>query len=347
MKKIGIITLNGNHNYGNKLQNYALIKFINDNFANCICTTLWEEDFKRSFLKRMIKNCINYKKYIRSKNIKKFNKFLNIKKLDYKDTYDHYIIGSDQVWNMRDNNYSFRKYFALFSPKEKNIAYAASIGVDYIESSIREEFINCLNNIQYISVREKKAQEIIDNIYDKKNIEVLIDPTLLLNQDDWNSMVKMPTKIPKKKYILNYFLGDLDKKTYDMINSFAIENDCEIINITNPRDKYYYSNPCEFLWLEKNAFIILTDSFHSCVFSIIFDRPFVAFKRVQEGVSNMFSRIETLVDTLSIENRFYNGINITSENMQHNYESAYKIIKKERKKSIQFLKTALGEKNEN
>lgn len=94
------------------------------------------------------------------------------------------------------------------------------------------------------------------------------------------------------------------------------------------------------MWLEKNAFLICTDSFHSSVFAILYNRPFIVFDREGNG-QGMNSRIETLISKFKLKNREYNGKNITKENLEHDYTEAYKILDEERKKSDNFLRKAL------
>ncbi len=101
--------------------------------------------------------------------------------------------------------------------------------------------------------------------------------------------------------------------------------------------------PEEFVYLEKNAFLICTDSFHSCVFSIIFNRPFVVFNRIGTKKS-MNSRIETLLKKFKIDNRMFTG-KITEENLRYDYTETYKILEKEREKSRKFLEKALDIEN--
>lgn len=334
MKKIGIITLNGDFNFGNKLQNYALREYLITNYE-CEVYTLWTNDYKNSiFIKNIIKFLLRNKYYLRTSKFKKFNKYLNVKSLDYQDNYDNYIIGSDQVWNLYDPVFNEKKYFALFAPKSKNISYAASIGTNQIPNDKKEMFINGINNINTISVREEKGKDIIKEMVNR-DAKVLIDPTMLLSSEQWDKISKKPKKICKK-YILNYFLGELSDEINNEIHRIALENDCEIINILDKNDKYYISGPEEFLWLEKNAFAIFTDSFHSCVFAILFNRPFIVFDR-QDKIESMGSRIDTLLFKFKLENRKYNGKMITKENLEPNYNEAFKILNEEKALSKKFF----------
>ena len=167
---------------------------------------------------------------------------------------------------------------------------------------------------------------------------------MLLSAAEWNKIAKKPKQIDKtksKKYILNYFLGELSDKRRKQIEQIAKENNCFIINILDKNSPCYTSGPSEFLWLEKNAFLVCTDSFHSSVFAILFNTPFIVFNREEKNVDNMNSRIDTLLSKFKLEDRRYNGKKITKENLKHNYTEAYKILEKERKKSEEFLKKAL------
>ena len=97
----------------------------------------------------------------------------------------------------------------------------------------------------------------------------------------------------------------------------AKEKNCKVINLLDKNDPYYVSGPSEFLWLEKHADLICTDSYHSSVFAILYNRPFVVFDRDQVGADNMGSRIDTLLSKFELKNRKFNGINIIKENLEY------------------------------
>ena len=104
---------------------------------------------------------------------------------------------------------------------------------------------------------------------------------------------------------------------------------------------FYECGPSEFLYLEKHAFLICTDSFHSSVFGVIYNKPFIVFEREQENAVNLSSRLDTLISKLKLENRKYNGKNIVFYNMNHDYTEAYELLEIEKAKSIYFLKKTL------
>ena len=347
MKKIGILTLNGNNNFGNKLQNYAL-KFYLEKY-NYRVETIWFYNNLKSRISPIIKKFFPAKKSYKRENIfENFTKkYLNRKYYHncmIDNYYDKFIVGSDQVWNYEFSGVKkdFDRFCLNFSNKEKNISYAASIGTEKISSEFKDKFKNNLKNIKYISVREKQAEEELKKITKRDDIKTLIDPTMLLEAEDWERILKKPKQLNNcQKYILNYFLGDLSDEKKSEIERIAKENNCAIINVLDKSDPLYITGPEEFLYLEKNAFLICTDSFHSSVFAILFNRPFIVFERESKGCSSMNSRIETLLTKFKLENRKYNGKKITNKILEHDYKDAYKILEKERKKSEEFLKKAL------
>lgn len=344
MKKVAILTLNGHDNYGNRLQNYALEQTIKRFDFNV--ESLWFETYKDKVI-RVIKFplyfLLNKKRRILFFKFSKKNiniKYFNKKK--YLDSYDYIIVGSDQVWN--PNFDTFDDIYLLnqdFLRREKKISYAASFAVNIIDEKYENLFSKSLIDFNSISVRENSGKKIVEDLTGRNDVEVLIDPTMLLNSIEWNQVSTKPKKLKSDRYILNYFLGKLSNERKKVIEKIAKENNCEIINILDKNSPFYQTGPSEFLYLEKNAFLICTDSFHSSVFAILFDRPFIIFDREQEEMGNMSSRLETLLSTFKLENRKYNGREITKENLDHDYTEAYKILEKEREKSKKFLMNAL------
>lgn len=340
MKKIGILTLNGNMNYGNRLQNYALEQTILKLDAEV--DTIWlcsKKDFLKQYLKRIV---FKFPKYKRNNNFFIFSKNnINIKyylNYNFSKKYDYFIVGSDQVWNPNFPDFS-EDMFLKFSNKERNISYAASFGVNNIKNEYIDMFRKGINNVSYLSVREERGKSLIKELTNREDVDVLIDPTMLLKCEEWDKISKKPNMIKQKKYILNYFLGDLSEKRKIEIDRIARKYDCDVINILDRKDAFYECGPSEFLYLEKNAFLICTDSFHSSVFAILYNTPFLVFDR-EDKEEKMNSRIETLLSKFKLEDRKFKG-KITEGLLKCNYTEAKKILEKEREKSMDFLKKSL------
>lgn len=352
MKKVGIITINDNDNYGNRLQNYATQTVLKGKECNVLTlkneypidqyNSLIEFHYKRvkDIVKKILinPNPIRKKKFLEfNKNIKytskHFNKYKNYKKFEY------FFVGSDQVWNPNFGRLSDLDLINL-KTNAKKISFSASFGVSQISQEAQSKVKKHISSFNMISVREDAGKKIIEECSGRKDVEVLVDPTMLLKAEEWDSVSKKPEQLKNDKFILNYFLGELSELRKKEIERIAKENDCEIINILDKNSPFYQTGPSEFLYLEKNAFLICTDSFHSSVFAILYDRPFIVFDR-EDNIVKMNSRIDTLISKFNLKNRKFEE-KITKENLNHDYAEAYKILEQEREKANKFLNKALN-----
>lgn len=353
MKKVGLITLYGNSNFGNKLQNYAIQKKVESFNMDVFTIRNYNSNCdKFKYVLNRMRYCFKFlcpHKLYRNQNFKTFEKqylkntskiyFSNENNNSLNNQFDLFIVGSDQVWNP---SFGLNGNFRMLDFTNKKISFSASFGVDSIPQKDEELFKKKIGSFQAISVREISGKDIIKRIDKNLDVEVLVDPTMLLSTDEWNMVLKKPKHNIPKKYILNYFLGELSPSRKKAIEDVAKKNGCEIINILDVNDVFYDSGPSEFIYLEKNAFLICTDSFHSCVFAFLYDRPFVIFSRENKNWESMNSRLETLLSTFKLKGRVYNGEKIVEENLNHDYSEAYKILNKERRKSEEFLKRNLN-----
>ena len=251
-------------------------------------------------------------------------------------------MGSDQIWNFTFDKIFSDKALGTFVPKEKRVSFSASFGIDYAPeegSNLYELCKNGLNNIKSISVRESAGKEIVGKLTGRDDVEVLIDPTMMLDKSEWEKVMKKPESLKTDKYILKSFLGDVSSDVWKELKRVAQENECEIIDISDKDSPYYDMGPAEFLYLEKNAFLVATDSFHSCVFSIIFSTPFIVFEREGGNLQSMYSRIETLLETFEMKNRVFNK-KITADILDNDYSKAHEILQKEQTRVNNFLDTA-------
>lgn len=355
MKKVGIVTISDYTNYGNRLQNYALYKYLKnynldvetiqniDGFYNDNKKLIFKQKIK-DFIKRFLIFKISFRRYLAFANFNKNIKFSAIMidkdhiSSDLNKYYDYFVVGSDQVWNPTFGRMSDIDLLN-FASSEKRISYAASIAVDKIPKEDEARAKEAFNKFKKISVREDKGKEIVENLTGRKDVEVLVDPTLLLDSLEWEKLEKKPKKL-KNKYIFTYFLGDVSKERKKEIENFALKNECELIDILDCNSKYYDCGPSEFLYLINHAFLVCTDSFHASVFSLIFNKPFVVYNREQKNCVNMNSRIETLLNKFDIMQRKYNG-KLSNDILKYDYSNAYKKLKEERVKTEKFIKDAL------
>lgn len=372
--KIAILTLCTYNNYGNRLQNYALQKFLS-RYAE-IVDTIWYE--KKNFLpekplwdwKILIKCILNRhnmrknmkysygKDCIKEYNIKKFSdKYIKIK-YDYgirenlNNEYDYFIVGSDQVWNPQYNGYFYEK-FIKFAEVKKRIAYAASFGLNYIPDNKKSLYKESLRQMNYISVREKVGAGMIKDLINK-DVPVLVDPTILISKEEWEKILMKPDWYNGEKYIFTYFLGYSfeNKDIREKLEKFGNKYGYKVFNLMDKSNLDLYTSKVEeFLYLIKNASLVCTDSFHGAVFSIIMNTPFVVIERDTKNKElKMNSRIESLLELFGlkdrcIENNMFNVFDNKFWNVD--FSNVEAIQKREIKRSKDFLERALNLKTTN
>ena len=271
-KNIGIFTLNGYENYGNRLQNYALQETIKnlgfevetilvhrksgDNITNKIKKSLSSGEvfgkvirrINRQFNKRYLK--IRKEEFLAftEKYIKEVDYSLSINNTpnDLNEKYDYFITGSDQVWNP-NNLHGTSFFFLTFAQKEKRIAYAPSFGVSEIDDIFISDYKKWLSGMHKLSVREDDGAKII-RMLTGKDVPVHIDPTLLLNKEEWLEISKQAKNKPIRNYLVTYFLGGMPKEHKKNIYKIAKMKGLDIINLGVLDEKdTYVAGPSEFI----------------------------------------------------------------------------------------------------
>lgn len=381
MKKVGIITINDYSNYGNRLQNYATQEVLKS--LGCEVETIVNNPHKKlrtieklnkllklskgDLIKKLLHKIrqklyksneekrIEIMKEVRRNSFKQFTSE-NISETPYvisrynipselKDHYSAFVVGSDQVWNPNFRKGSFID-FLTFAPEEKRIAYSASFGIEKLPEEYEDNYSRWLSEMAHISVREDAGAKIVKKLTGR-DVEVLVDPTLMLTKDQWLSISKPAAYKPDKPYLLTYFLGEITSNAREKINYIAKENNLVIVNMADIQDeRRYIADPAEFLDYINSSEIFLTDSFHGVVFSILFEKPFIIFDRVSKTPS-MSSRINTLLTKFDLIARRADNIKNNNDAFNINFSHVNKILEQERKKAINYLKEALNIKDDN
>ena len=264
--------------------------------------------------------------------------------------YDAVMVGSDQVWTplgLYSNFFNLR----FVADQIRKISYASSFGVSVIPFWQRSATCKFLNRIDFLSVREIKAKEIVDFISCKK-AHVVCDPTLLRTREEWIKEFEKNSPKAKGDYIFCYLLGDnIEVRTE--ITRFANAKGMEIVTLRHT-DEYiecdetfgdkspYDVNPMDFLQLINNAKYVFTDSFHCCVFSTLFNKQFVTFYRFCNSSTNSRnSRIDSFLSIFGLENRLFSGDLLKQVDMDIDYKSVNAKITDFREESLKFLQNAL------
>lgn len=372
MKKIGVITFYyGSCNYGGVLQAYALCRQLEllgydseqisfkykPSYFNLkiVLNKINKKGF--DFIVKKIQKIgtrtdtfkIRNEKFLLFRESIKHSKVYTKKDLKYcNQNYDIFICGSDQIWNP---DYRESNYYLKFADEGKlKISYAASISQTYLSKYDKNFMKPLLKRIDFISVRENDAKTMIEK-FCNKNVKVVLDPVLLLERNEWEK-IETNYKI-KDKYVLVYLLADNETYLNKIRQCFKKLNyKIVIISLNDLKSNFTYKQlydvgPKDFLSLIKSAEMLITDSFHGCVFSIIYHKKFWALKRHKDSEKeNMNSRLYTLFGNLGLEDRFLDDDqNLTKEELlkKIDYKTVDKKLEILKKDSLKFLESALSE----
>lgn len=356
-KNIGILTWHYLDNYGSALQAYAMQKIFSSRGYNVefINYRLNAKTGVIANVLREIKYHIPFNNYTHLRKMKFYRfrkKYFNESKiysskselLNIKFNYNMIICGSDQIWSANRFDDVYFLNFNLPSNIIK-VSYAASTIHDSYSTEQKAIIKHSLKNFNSkgISVREELGVKIINDIIDVHVTEVL-DPTLILSQEEWN---KFTTKPIYDNYIACYFIGE-DDKYESIVNKVKDKyNADKIINI-NIKDIHNFgqilkdASPEDFLSIIKNAKAIVTDSYHAVLFSIIFNKEFYAIKRFDdESIDNQNERIYNILKKVDYESRYlkYND-NLKEDKI--NYKILNSKLDKYKNSSISYLDELMG-----
>lgn len=284
--------------------------------------------------------------------IKHSTKYYTLKDLYQVDMpYDVFVAGSDQIWNYMQTDF-LDIYFLQFANRlhAKKISYAGSFSVGEIPDSLKGVYKSLINNLEFISVRELNAQNIVKEC-SGRNAEVVLDPTLLLNKQEWKDNVACNKIFCKKKYVVIYTLSG-SRYIYTLAKEIAKEMNAEVINIKNGFSRIkgdediihlYNIGPREFISLFDKAAYVITDSFHGTAFSINFNIPFTTLLNPS---SNMNSRVLSILKITKLESRilYDRGDREVPGSLIVDFSHVNQIISDWRLKSINFLINSLSSK---
>jgi len=330
-RTIGIITIHKINNYGSVLQAFALqsvceklgyrTEIINYEFPNAFhlnneyaaaSDSIQKEPI---LIKLLYANALNrqhkgIQKFVAKRQHLSARKYYSPEQLFANPPkYDIYVTGSDQLWNPRHCN-GDPAFMLHFAPDEAlKISYAASAGGE-IPETLHPLYKECLSRYAHISVRENSGVEAIKNITGK-NIDVVLDPTLLLDRNQWNE-IAVPEHPFKRKYILCYFLNyTFNAFPYvdELARNIQKQTGYEIMRVARPphrlefRHNHYDvgASPEEFLALVRDAEMVITTSFHGTAFAVNYGKP--VFTVVKNKKQSEDSRQASLMHSIGLDDK--------------------------------------------
>lgn len=377
--KIGIITLPFNANYGGLLQAYALQSVLRQMghevlTINRLTKGMLLKMKVLSFTRRLILRVVFQRKVVvrtwpntKEENItnQHTNRFIreNIRTTELIDSdqsfsrleqyaFDAYVVGSDQVWRPKYSP-SITNHFLGFLKDNhtiKRIAYAPSFGVENWEFTPKqtEDCSALAKKFHAISVREDSAVELCNKHLGVEAVQVL-DPTLLVSREEYVSLVEKD-KIPRLNGTLLTYVLDLTPEKKGIIQSVMNELNLKPVSVmpkslfkeagSKKLDQCIFPPVTEWIRGFMDAEFVVTDSFHGTVFSIIFNKPFLAVGNSKRGMNRFTSllRLFDLEDRLILSAADMQNIKL---NAPVDFDKVNQILNHKREQAFSFLKNSL------
>lgn len=284
------------------------------------------------------------------------NSYLNLRNIDSlsdisPSDYDVFIVGSDQIWRapyfrgmwhapMKDAFLDFTREWDV-----KRIAYAASFGIDNISEYTTTDVAECsqaIKRFNAVSVREDSGAGICRQQFGVDAVHVL-DPTMLLDKEDYIRLVEQSNVPTSPGDMLCYILDPTDFKN-EVVNKVSAEKHLTPFNVIAQTGNYRLPveqriQPPVESWLRgfMDAKFVVTDSFHACVFSIIFEKPFLAIGNADRGLS----RFTSLLSTFGLQDRLIFPDSQFNENTLRDIVSVDSIYPDLRQESKKFIESSL------
>lgn len=267
------------------------------------------------------------------------------------EKYSSVLVGSDQLW--LPANIAANYYTLSFVPDTVNtIAYSTSFGQSQLPKSVAKKASVFLNKIKHIGVREETGQKLVKDIVGR-NVPVVCDPTMLFTGEEWMS-IQQEAPIVDGKYIFCYFLGN-NPSHREFVKRLKKKTGYKVVALTH-LDEYvksdenyadetpYDVDPADFVNLIRNAKYVCTDSFHCSVFSILYRKQFLTFRRFnRDTIQSTNSRLDSLFNLVGVDNRFVNPEDDVKKylNMDTDYDLVHEKLAKVREQSYIYLKKSL------
>lgn len=229
---------------------------------------------------------------------------------------DVFLCGSDQIWNPAITCFSPFYWLSFVPSGTPKISYAPSMGKPKLKAKHREFVVSRLNELHAASVREKTTADMLNELDGlNKYVETVVDPTLLLPKEQWESLCKSSrVNASEESYVFAYILrGSPEQRefaarlaknrnlkliVYPYLEAIPQGDDA----LTWGDERVFDDDPADFLARIRNASLVITDSFHCTVFSILFKKDFYVLRKTFDTTSQT-TRIDDLLSVAGLEGR--------------------------------------------
>lgn len=348
--KVGIVTIQGRYNYGNRLQNYAVEQIYSSMGFLPESLILHRKVTAGRKAKLAIKFFLGRKETARenlmsAKRLSAFDRFnerLHLRVIEgygSSQTADYAYIsaGSDQIWGLGRCSFGEDWAYLRFARAEQRVALAPSLGVDSISSRQSKRLARYVGGFDRLSVREESGARLIKEA-SGRDAEVICDPTLVLSATEWRALAS-DTLIPEGPYVLAYLLGSSDGEASEVLRTVTHDGVVPVVPLSDrERNGEPPAGPAEFISFIDNATHVVTDSFHAAVFSSILETPLTIVHRSggEAFYSRMFGRLKNLSKSIGIEEKMY-GSPAYEPSRAGDYEDVIDAISREKNKFMSYL----------
>ncbi len=329
--KIALLTFHNAANYGAALQAYALQHYLNCKGYETEYID-YQNDMRRSAydMRFHIRLCIKKHQWLaaikfllgapfmqlRKKKFSHFYKQLHCTKKSYynhrqlneiADSYDKYVVGSDQVWNPHNNGHDTAFLLSFVQNNQKKVSYSSSFGISSVPEDMKDDYKRYLSDFAHLSSREKLGCQLIKDLTGRDATHVL-DPVFLLDFKEWSKCI---CKTAKDDFIFCYTnrenqLTDFFKTTRYKLNGskiYKLTRHVKLTDFVSPTVRVKYTmSPEVFLQSIRDSKLVITASFHCLALAIIFEKQFVCFVTGDQGKDE---RVVGLLNSLGLSDRIY------------------------------------------
>ena len=267
------------------------------------------------------------------------------------DEYDGFICGSDQIWNPDCAGLKPLYWLSFAKPGKKKIAYAPSVGVEALDNEQIDFVRKMTESFSSLSCRELEGSRLISEVTGRECVNVA-DPTILVKREEWLDDIGVRSNADKP-YVFAYILRGTEEQRCQ-IERFAKKHDLKVITFpylepefSVPYDKkfgderVFDADPFSFLAYILGAQYVFTDSFHCCLFSLMFHKQYVLLEKRGKAQS---SRLVNLQKSLEVKSRLAKAesdIDVVL-NQEIDWETVDERMADMRQKSLSYLKSAIG-----
>ena len=342
--KIGIVTVYKTENCGSYLQAWAL-KRVLERLGHDVCFVRYRArtDNVGSFCVQIIKLCLR----LRFKNagylIKRRRVFKDAQSafhvIDCEQA-ELYIYGSDTLWDFEREYFKASSGFFLGRDvKRPKATYAVSGGSTSQEDFAAVEGIaGAINDFQAISVRDEHTFKLVQSVSHRQDIVKVLDPTMLLRKADYETLFQ---EKPTEDYLFVYYFGGMSDELCSQVKQFARGRGLRVIRMGSPDNRFavnIINTPSNFLAYFAGAKYVVTNTFHGCVFSILFNKQFVT-----DGYGK--KKVQDLMESFQLAGQYLKKVSDLEGLLDGriDYESVNREIEVRRQESMDYLYRVLGD----